>query len=47
MISYNTLIVLLGAGGLGACCGLIGSLAVLRGRSLLGDALAHAALPGL
>jgi manganese/zinc/iron transport system permease protein len=26
---------------------LIGSLAVLRGRSLLGDALAHAALPGL
>ncbi len=47
MVSYNTLVVLIGTGLLGANAGLIGSFAVLRGRSLLGDALAHAALPGL
>lgn len=47
MISYNTLIVLLGTGLLGACSGLVGSFAVLRRRSLVGDALAHAALPGI
>lgn len=45
--SYNTLVVLCGAGLLGALAGLVGSLAVLRGRALVGDALAHAALPGL
>lgn len=47
MISYNTSIVLIGAGLLGACSGLVGSFAVLRKRALTGDALAHAALPGL
>lgn len=47
MISYNTLVVLLGTSLLGANAGLIGTFAVLRGRALLGDALAHAALPGL
>lgn len=47
MIAYNTLIVLLGTGLLGALAGLVGTFAVLRGRALLGDALAHAALPGL
>ncbi|WP_169977060.1 metal ABC transporter permease [Tautonia rosea] len=46
-LSYNTLIVLLGTGLLGANAGLVGSFAVLRRRSLTGDALAHAALPGL
>lgn len=46
-LTYNTLIVLAGAGLLGALAGLVGSLAVLRGRALVGDALAHAALPGL
>jgi manganese/zinc/iron transport system permease protein len=46
-LSYNTVIVLLGTGLLGANAGLVGSFAVLRGRSLTGDALAHAALPGL
>lgn len=46
-INYNTLIVLLGASLLGACAGLVGSFAVLRRRSLTGDALAHAALPGI
>ena len=44
---YNTLIVLLGTGLLGANAGLVGSFAVLRRRALTGDALAHAALPGL
>lgn len=39
--------VLLGAGVLGILCGAVGSFAVLRRQSLLGDMLAHAALPGL
>lgn len=47
MIEYNTAIVLVGASLLGASAGMIGTLAVLRRRSLVGDALAHAALPGL
>ena len=46
-MTYNTLLVLLGVGLLGAGAGLVGSFAVLRRRALLGDALAHAALPGL
>ncbi|QDV32625.1 metal ABC transporter permease [Tautonia plasticadhaerens] len=46
-LTYNTIVVLLGTGLLGANAGLVGSFAVLRGRSLTGDALAHAALPGL
>ncbi|HMN97466.1 MAG TPA: iron chelate uptake ABC transporter family permease subunit [Phycisphaerales bacterium] len=43
----NTRIVLLGCGILGAAAGSVGSLAVLRGRALVGDAVAHAALPGV
>ena len=39
--------VLLGAVLLGATSGTLGAFAVLRRRSLLGDALAHAALPGV
>lgn len=46
-MSYNTLIVLLGTTLVGMNAGLVGSFAVLRGRALLGDVLAHAALPGL
>ncbi len=46
-MSYNTLLVLSGAGLLGALCGVVGSFAVLRRRALLGDALAHATLPGI
>ncbi len=46
-LSYNTLIVLAGTSLLGAVSGLVGSFAVLRRRALTGDALAHAALPGL
>lgn len=47
MIPYNTAIVLAGVSILGASCGLVGVFAVLRRRALTGDALAHAALPGL
>ncbi|MCA9098024.1 MAG: metal ABC transporter permease, partial [Planctomycetaceae bacterium] len=46
-LSYNTFIVLVGTSLLGGTSGLIGSFAVLRKRSLTGDALSHAALPGL
>ncbi len=46
-LSYNTLVVLAGTSLLGASAGLVGSYAVLRRRALVGDALAHAALPGL
>jgi manganese/zinc/iron transport system permease protein len=47
MINYTTLIVLAGTSLLGACAGLVGGFAVLRRRALLGDAIAHAALPGV
>jgi manganese/zinc/iron transport system permease protein len=43
----NTRIVLLGSALLGLGSGVIGTLAVLRRRALMGDALAHAALPGI
>ncbi|HEX8877171.1 MAG TPA: metal ABC transporter permease [Phycisphaerales bacterium] len=43
----NTRLVLLGTGVLGLAAGVIGALAVLRRRALVGDALAHAALPGV
>lgn len=46
-IYYNTLVVLVGTTLLGMNAGLVGSFSVLRGRALLGDVLAHAALPGL
>jgi manganese/zinc/iron transport system permease protein len=45
--NYNTLVVLIGVSLLGASCGMIGAFAVLRKRALTGDALSHAALPGL
>jgi manganese/zinc/iron transport system permease protein len=32
---------------LGSICGMLGSFAVLRKQSLLGDAISHAALPGI
>ncbi len=46
-LPYNTQIVLLGVSLLGACAGVIGCFAVLRQRSLVGDALSHATLPGV
>lgn len=44
---YTVQNVIAGAVLLGAVSGLLGSFAVLRQHSLLGDALAHAALPGV
>ncbi len=46
-MAYNTWVVLTGISLLGLCSGLVGSFAVLRRRALMGDALAHAALPGV
>lgn len=47
MIEYNTLVVVCGVGLLGATAGVVGSFAVFRRRALVGDALAHASLPGI
>ena len=47
MADANVRFVLLGSLLIGATGGLLGSFAVLRRRSLVGDALAHAALPGV
>jgi manganese/zinc/iron transport system permease protein len=44
---YTLRIVTLGSGVLGAVGGVLGSFAVLRRQSLLGDAVSHAALPGI
>lgn len=43
----NTRTVLVGTTLLGIASAVVGSLAVLRKRSLIGDAVAHAALPGI
>ncbi len=45
--SYTLRVVALGGALLGAVSGGLGSFAVLRRQSLLGDALSHAALPGV
>jgi len=44
---YTLRVVALGSGVLGAVGGVLGSFAVLRRQSLLGDAVSHAALPGI
>jgi manganese/zinc/iron transport system permease protein len=46
-LSFTARNVLIGATMLGALGGMLGSFALLRRQSLLGDALAHAALPGV
>jgi manganese/zinc/iron transport system permease protein len=46
-LPYNTLLVVAGASLLGASAGAVGVFGVLRRRALTGDALAHAALPGV
>ena len=44
---YTLVIVALGAALLGSLSGALGTYAVLRRQSLLGDAISHAALPGI
>ncbi len=44
---YTLRTVMLGSAVLGAVSGALGCFAVLRSRSLLGDAVSHAALPGI
>jgi len=46
-LSFTARTVLLGASLLGVTGGVLGCFALLRRQSLLGDALAHAALPGI
>ncbi len=45
--NYNTRLVVLSTTLLGAASGLIGTFLLLRKRSLMGDALSHACLPGI
>ena len=47
LFDYTLRTVALGAGSLGAVSGTLGAFAVLRRQSLLGDAISHAALPGI
>jgi manganese/zinc/iron transport system permease protein len=44
---YTTRVVALGVALIGAACGALGCFAILRRQSLLGDAMSHAALPGV
>lgn len=44
---YTIRTITLGTATLGAICGMLGSFAVLKKQSLLGDAISHAALPGI
>lgn len=44
---YTLRSITFGTAALGAICGMLGSFAVLRQQSLLGDAISHAALPGI
>lgn len=45
--NYNTRLVVLSTTLLGIAAGLVGSFLLLRKRSLMGDALSHATLPGI
>ncbi|HHP7237286.1 metal ABC transporter permease [Longibacter sp.] len=47
MLDYTLRTVALGAATLGAVSGALGVYALLRGQSLIGDAMSHAALPGI
>jgi manganese/zinc/iron transport system permease protein len=46
-LDHTDSVVLVGATILGLTAGVLGTFAVFRGRSLLGDALSHATLPGV
>ncbi|MEM9016033.1 MAG: iron chelate uptake ABC transporter family permease subunit [Verrucomicrobiota bacterium] len=45
--NYNTRLVVLSTTALGTAAGIVGAFLLLRKRSLMGDALAHATLPGI
>ncbi|OUC08097.1 zinc transport system membrane protein TroC, partial [Litorilinea aerophila] len=47
VFDYTLRTVALGAATLGIVSGALGSFAMLRRQSLLGDAMSHAALPGV
>ncbi len=47
LFDYTVRTVAIGAAALGAVSGALGSFAVLRRQALLGDAISHAALPGI
>ncbi len=47
MFDYTLRTVALGAAVIGIVAGALGSFAVLRRQSLVGDAMSHAALPGI
>ena len=47
LAEYNTRVVLLGVSLLGVASGVVGAFMLLRKRSLLGDAVSHATLPGI
>lgn len=48
MIEHSIMLkIMLGTALLGATAGVVGAFAVLRGRALVGDMLAHASLPGI
>ena len=44
---YNTRVVLIGSTVLGVCLGVVGLFMLLRRRSLMGDVVSHASLPGI
>lgn len=44
---FNTTVVMIGTAALGAAAGAAGTFAMLRGRALVSDAVAHATLPGI
>lgn len=46
-LGYTEVIVALGATAIGLLAGVVGCVAVLRRRSMVGDAMSHAALPGV
>ena len=47
MLDYTTAVVAVGCVAIGVASGIMGSFALLRRESLMGDAVAHCALPGI
>ena len=46
-LPFTEAVVMLGASAIGLLAGIVGCVAVLRRRSMVGDAMSHAALPGV